>query len=55
VEGKDVAFYYQVHNEAIVIPENIDAIRALSGIEHDPQKSIQKTDKSLGIVSSFSG
>ncbi len=54
VEGKDVAFYYQVHNEAIVIPENIDAIRAISGIEQDPQKSIQKTDKSLGIVSSFS-
>lgn len=54
VEGKDVAFYYQVHNEAIVIPENIDAIRAISGIEADPQKSIQKTNQSLGIVSSFS-
>lgn len=53
VEGKDVTFYYQVHNEAIVIPENIDAIRAISGMEQDPQKSIQKTNQSLGIVSSF--
>ncbi len=53
VDGKDVAFYYQVHNEAIVIPENIDAIRAISGIESDPQKSIQKTDQSLGITASF--
>lgn len=54
VEGKEVAMYYQVHNEAIVIPENIDAIRAISGIEADPQVSIQKTNKSLGISSSFS-
>ncbi|RLG63898.1 type II glyceraldehyde-3-phosphate dehydrogenase, partial [archaeon] len=41
---------YQVHNEAIVIPENIDAIRALTELETDPMKSIEKTDKSLGIV-----
>lgn len=54
VEGRDVALYYQVHNEAIVIPENIDAIRAITGIEQDPQKSILKTNQSLGIVSSFS-
>ncbi len=53
VEGKDVTFYYQVHNEAIVVPENIDAIRAISGNEADPRKSIQKTNQSLGIVSSF--
>lgn len=53
VSGKEAAFYYQVHNEAIVIPENIDAIRALSGIEPDSQKSIQKTDRSLGIVTKF--
>lgn len=53
VSGKDIVFYYQVHNEAIVIPENIDAIRALSGIETDPQKSIQKTNQTLGVVTSF--
>lgn len=55
VQGLDATFYYQVHNEAIVIPENIDAIRAIMGIEQDPQKSILKTNLSLGIVSSFSG
>lgn len=54
VHGLDVTFYYQVHNEAIVIPENIDAIRAISGTETDSQRSIQKTNLSLGIVSSFS-
>ena len=52
-EGRDVAFYYQVHNEAIVIPENIDAIRAVGGTEEDPQASIGKTNNSLGIVSAF--
>lgn len=54
VQGRDVCFYYQVHNEAIVIPENIDAIRALAEIEKDPQKSIEKTNNSLGIVKDFS-
>ncbi len=54
VQGRDVTFYYQVHNEAIVIPENVDAIRALSEVERNPQKSIKKTDMSLGILKSFS-
>lgn len=53
VEGKDASFYYQVHNEAVVIPENIDAIRAISGIVTDPIISIEKTNKSLGIISDF--
>lgn len=53
VGGEDVAFYYQVHNEAIVVPENIDAIRALTGIERDPKASIAKTNSSLGIVTNF--
>lgn len=49
VDGPDVVFYYQVHNEAIVIPENIDAIRALTGIEKSAKNSIAKTDKLLGV------
>jgi len=49
----EIYITYQVHNEAITIPENIDAIRALTGIENDGSKSIEKTNKSLGIVKSF--
>ena len=46
----DELFYaYVVDNQAIVIPETIDAIRALTGIETDAHKSIEKTNKSLGI------
>lgn len=50
----DELFYaYVVDNQAIVIPETIDAIRALTGIEKDAPKSIQKTNASLGIKQIF--
>jgi glyceraldehyde-3-phosphate dehydrogenase (NAD(P)) len=49
VEGSEVFLTYQVHNEAIVIPETIDAIRALTGLEPDGGRSIAKTDAALGI------
>ena len=38
-----------VDNQAIVIPETIDAIRALTGIEKSAENSIKKTNESLGI------
>ncbi len=50
----DELFYaYIVDNQAIVIPETIDAIRALTGIEKDASKSVQKTNTSLGIKPRF--
>ncbi|WP_305514589.1 phosphorylating glyceraldehyde-3-phosphate dehydrogenase [Methanobrevibacter sp. V14] len=43
-------FYMQaVHQESDVIPENIDAIRALLEIESNNEKSIDKTNKTMGI------
>ncbi len=51
VEGDELFYAYVVDNQAIVIPETIDAIRALTGIEENAEKSIQKTNKSLGINS----
>jgi glyceraldehyde-3-phosphate dehydrogenase (NAD(P)) len=53
VTGDELYYTYQVYNQAIVTPENIDAIRALSGIERDGTRSIEKTDRSLGIVREF--
>ena len=53
VEGDELYYAYLVDNQAIVIPETIDAIRALTGIESDPQKSIEKTNSSLGITQRF--
>ena len=49
IEDKKFYWIHAVHSEAIVIPENIDAIRAITGIEKDKMKSIEKTNKSLGI------
>lgn len=49
VEGVELFYAYVVDNQAIVIPETIDAIRALTGIEESAEKSIRKTNESLGI------
>jgi glyceraldehyde-3-phosphate dehydrogenase (NAD(P)) len=49
VKDNDLYFNYQVYNQAIVVPETIDAIRALTGIEKDATASINKTNTSMGI------
>lgn len=49
VIGDELFYAYVVDNQAIVIPETIDAIRALTGIEKVAAKSISKTNRSLGI------
>jgi len=49
VVGDELVYAYVVDNQAIVIPETIDAIRALTGIETDAHRSIEKTNASLGI------
>ena len=44
-------FYMQaVHQESDVVPENIDAIRAMLELESDNEKSIAKTNKAMGIL-----
>jgi len=48
IENHTIYFYQAVHQEAIVVPENIDAIRAMFEIA-DKEESIKKTDSSLGI------
>ena len=53
VKGDELFYAYMVDNQAIVTPENIDAIRALTGIELNADTSIIKTNESLGITQSF--
>lgn len=43
-------FNYQVYNQAFVVRETIDPIRALTGIEKESTISINKTNHSLGII-----
>ena len=50
VEEDEVSFFLAVHQEAIVTPENLDAIRAVSG-GYSQDESMKLTDVSLGIAS----
>ena len=52
-DDRELYLTFQVHNEAITIPENIDCIRALTGLERDAATSIGKTDTALGIKKEF--
>ncbi len=49
VDGHQLYYFQAVHQESDVVPENVDAIRALLELEKDARKSIEKTDRSLGI------
>ncbi|HEX9015992.1 MAG TPA: type II glyceraldehyde-3-phosphate dehydrogenase [Chloroflexota bacterium] len=49
----DLYITYQVDNEAVVVPENVDCIRALTGVETSAAASMEKTDRTLGIVKEF--
>ncbi len=53
VDDHEIYLVYQVHNEAVTIPETIDAIRAMTAVETDAAKSMEKTDRSMGIVKRF--
>lgn len=48
----DGELYYMqaVHQESDVVPENVDAIRAMLELEEDNNKSIEKTNKAMGIL-----
>lgn len=49
VQENELFYAYMVDNQAIVVPETIDAIRALTGIERDASVSIAKTNAAMGI------
>jgi glyceraldehyde-3-phosphate dehydrogenase (NAD(P)) len=49
LDGRDLYFFQAIHQESIVVPENIDAIRAMTGLAKESRESIATTDKALGI------
>ncbi len=49
VTEKELYFFQAIHQESITIPENVDAIRAMMELESDGMKSIEKTNKALGM------
>lgn len=46
---EELYFFQAIHQESDVIPENIDAIRAMMELETDGAKSIAKTNKAIGL------
>jgi glyceraldehyde-3-phosphate dehydrogenase (NAD(P)) len=55
VQGDELFYAYMVDNQAIVIPETIDAIRALTSTVRDANESIAMTNATLGIETALSG
>jgi glyceraldehyde-3-phosphate dehydrogenase (NAD(P)) len=53
VQGSELFYGYMVDNQAIVVPETVDAIRALAKAQSDGKASIALTDAALGIGSPF--
>lgn len=52
INNTELYFFQAIHQEADVVPENVDAIRALLELENDGLSSIKKTNKALGILKS---
>lgn len=49
VENGTLYYYQAIHQESDIVPENIDAIRAMMELEKDNMKSIEATNSALGI------
>jgi len=45
----ELCFFQAIHQEADVVVENVDAIRAMVGLEKDALKSIKTTNEALGF------
>ncbi|MFQ5918615.1 MAG: type II glyceraldehyde-3-phosphate dehydrogenase [Thermoplasmata archaeon] len=53
VQDRTLYYFQAVHQEADVVPENVDAVRAMLELESEKEKSIKKTDRALGIPAAF--
>jgi glyceraldehyde-3-phosphate dehydrogenase (NAD(P)) len=47
-EGRDLYLFQAIHQESDVVPENVDAIRAITG-SADADESMDRTDESMGV------
>jgi len=53
VNGKEVWLTQAIHQESVVIPENIDAVKALVNFEQDKWRAIRATDEVLHLGEIF--
>ncbi len=50
LDGRDLYFFQAIHQESIVVPENVDAVRAMFDLAPDASTSIGITDHALGLA-----
>ncbi len=48
--GNELFMFQAIHQESVVVVENIDAIRAMGGEVRDPETSIRRTNKALNLT-----
>ena len=48
MEGRDLYLFQAIHQESDVVPENVDAIRAVLGTA-DARESIERTNETMGV------
>jgi glyceraldehyde-3-phosphate dehydrogenase (NAD(P)) len=51
LEDRELYFFQAIHQESVVVPENVDAIRAMFELAPDGPTSIATTDRALGLSS----
>jgi glyceraldehyde-3-phosphate dehydrogenase (NAD(P)) len=49
IDDGELYFFQAIHQESDVVPENVDAIRAMMELESNGAKSIEKTNKAIGL------
>ena len=47
LQGNRLYYFQAIHQESDVVPENVDAIRAVHRLETDWRKSVQRTDENI--------
>ncbi len=50
LDGRNLDFFQAIHQESIVVPENVDAVRAMFDLAPDGPTSIAITDRALGLT-----
>jgi glyceraldehyde-3-phosphate dehydrogenase (NAD(P)) len=50
LDGPDATFFQAIHQESIVVPENVDAVRAMLNLAPDAAHSVAMTDRALGLA-----
>ena len=50
LHGADLHFFQAIHQESIVVPENVDAIRSMFSLAPNAEASMAITDRALGLL-----